>query len=149
MSVLVTGGAGYIGGHMVLGLGDAGEKIVVIDNLSTGFALEGRAAAERRLSSVISATSDLIAKVIDGASNRRDRAFCRQDRGAGIGHRPTRLLSQQYGEGPQPDRMRGGKGRAQLHLLLDRRRLWRDDVRGGRRRRRPSTRCRLMGALSS
>jgi UDP-glucose 4-epimerase len=38
MSVLVTGGAGYIGGHMALGLVDAGEKIVVIDNLSTGFA---------------------------------------------------------------------------------------------------------------
>ena len=29
MSVLVTGGAGYIGGHMALGLTDAGEKIVV------------------------------------------------------------------------------------------------------------------------
>ena len=38
MSVLVTGGAGYIGGHMALGLVDAGEKIVVVDNLSTGFA---------------------------------------------------------------------------------------------------------------
>ena len=37
MSVLVTGGAGYIGGHMVLGLRDAGEKVVVLDNLSTGF----------------------------------------------------------------------------------------------------------------
>ncbi len=37
MSVLVTGGAGYIGSHMVLELADAGESVVVIDNLSTGF----------------------------------------------------------------------------------------------------------------
>ena len=37
MSVLVTGGAGYIGSHMVLELLDAGESVVVIDNLVTGF----------------------------------------------------------------------------------------------------------------
>jgi len=37
MTVLVTGGAGYIGSHMVLELVDAGEDVVVIDNLSTGF----------------------------------------------------------------------------------------------------------------
>jgi UDP-glucose 4-epimerase len=37
MSVLVTGGAGYIGSHMVHALVDAGERVVVIDNLSTGF----------------------------------------------------------------------------------------------------------------
>ena len=37
MAVLVTGGAGYIGGHMVLGLLDTGEIAVVLDNLSTGF----------------------------------------------------------------------------------------------------------------
>lgn len=38
MNVLVTGGAGYVGGHMVLGLLDAGHTPVVVDNLSTGFA---------------------------------------------------------------------------------------------------------------
>lgn len=37
MSVLVTGGAGYIGSHMVHELVEAGEDVVVVDNLSTGF----------------------------------------------------------------------------------------------------------------
>ncbi|MGB7285569.1 MAG: UDP-glucose 4-epimerase GalE [Salaquimonas sp.] len=37
MTILVTGGAGYIGSHMVLELLDQGEKVVVIDNLVTGF----------------------------------------------------------------------------------------------------------------
>jgi len=36
--VLVTGGAGYIGSHAVLALRDAGWPVVVIDNLTTGFA---------------------------------------------------------------------------------------------------------------
>src|SRR6185503_20695894 len=38
MTVLVTGGAGYIGSHTVHALVDAGERVVVLDNLSTGFA---------------------------------------------------------------------------------------------------------------
>ncbi|WP_414902629.1 UDP-glucose 4-epimerase GalE [Sphingomonas flavalba] len=36
-TVLVTGGAGYIGSHAVLALRDAGWPVVVIDNLTTGF----------------------------------------------------------------------------------------------------------------
>ena len=37
MSVLVTGGAGYIGSHMVWELLDSGQSVVVLDRLSTGF----------------------------------------------------------------------------------------------------------------
>lgn len=37
MSILITGGAGYIGSHVVRQLGDCGERVVVLDNLSTGF----------------------------------------------------------------------------------------------------------------
>jgi UDP-glucose 4-epimerase len=37
MTVLVSGGAGYIGSHMVLELLDAGEDVVIVDDLSTGF----------------------------------------------------------------------------------------------------------------
>ena len=36
MAVLVTGGAGYIGSHMAYALVDAAERVVVLDNLSTG-----------------------------------------------------------------------------------------------------------------
>ncbi len=37
MAILVSGGAGYIGSHMVLELLDRGKKVVVLDDLSTGF----------------------------------------------------------------------------------------------------------------
>lgn len=71
MAVLVTGGAGYIGSHMVLRLCDAGEAVVVLDNLSTGFdwavdhratlaegsagdmELVGRLVAEHRIDAVV------------------------------------------------------------------------------------------------
>ena len=36
MTVLVTGGAGYIGSHMTYALLDRGERVVVLDNLTTG-----------------------------------------------------------------------------------------------------------------
>src|ERR1700674_4267242 len=36
-SILVTGGAGYIGSHVVRQLGEAAEKVIVLDNLGRGF----------------------------------------------------------------------------------------------------------------
>lgn len=36
-NILVTGGAGYIGSHVVRQLGERGESVVTLDNLSTGF----------------------------------------------------------------------------------------------------------------
>ncbi len=62
MTVLVTGGAGYIGSHMVHALVEAGESVVVIDNLSTGFSeflpdgiplLVGDAGDERLVGNII------------------------------------------------------------------------------------------------
>ena len=37
MNILVIGGAGYIGSHMVRLLDSVGHKVWVLDNLSTGF----------------------------------------------------------------------------------------------------------------
>ena len=37
MTVLVTGGAGHIGSHMVFELADVGERVIVLDKPSTGF----------------------------------------------------------------------------------------------------------------
>jgi UDP-glucose 4-epimerase len=63
MTVLVTGGAGYIGSHMVLALVDRGEKVVVVDDFSTGFAWavpEGVPVVEGDV-----ADSDLVARTIE------------------------------------------------------------------------------------
>jgi len=62
MAVLVTGGAGYIGSHMVWELLDAGEEVVVIDRLSTGF--DWAVAPEARLVVGDVADRDLVSTVM-------------------------------------------------------------------------------------
>jgi UDP-glucose 4-epimerase len=62
MAILITGGAGYIGSHMVLELVDSGEDIVVLDNLSTG----NRGAVAREVPLIVGDTGDqlLVDRVI-------------------------------------------------------------------------------------
>jgi UDP-glucose 4-epimerase len=62
MTVLVTGGAGYIGSHMVHELADAGERVVVLDNLSTGFSW----AVAEKVPLIVGETGDhaLVARLI-------------------------------------------------------------------------------------
>ncbi|MDP8995561.1 MAG: UDP-glucose 4-epimerase GalE [Pseudomonadota bacterium] len=62
MAVLVTGGAGYIGSHMVLALTDANEKVVVLDNLSTGF--EWAIAPQAKLVKGDIADEELVGQII-------------------------------------------------------------------------------------
>ena len=112
MTVLVTGGAGYIGGHMVLALLDAGESVVVLDNLSTGFAWAVPPAARLVVGDIGDAA--LVDAAHRGAWRRRHRAFRRQDRRAGIGRRSARLLPQQHGQGAQPHRMRGAQAASSI-----------------------------------
>src|SRR5258706_4690581 len=85
MSILVTGGAGYIGSHMVHALVESGESVVVLDNLSTGFkwaipkgaelfigetgddALATRLIAEREVSAIIHFAASIV--VTDSVAN--------------------------------------------------------------------------------
>jgi UDP-glucose 4-epimerase len=62
VAVLVTGGAGYIGSHMVLALTDRGEDTVVLDNLSTG--VRANVAAGARFVEGNIGDAALVAKII-------------------------------------------------------------------------------------
>jgi len=62
VAILVTGGAGYIGSHMVWKLLDEGEDVVVIDRLSTGF--EWAVAPEAELVVGDIGDADLVENVI-------------------------------------------------------------------------------------
>jgi UDP-glucose 4-epimerase len=64
MSVLATGGAGYIGSHLSHRLADLGEPAVVLDNLSTGF----RWAVQKRTTPLVVGDigdQDLVSRIID------------------------------------------------------------------------------------
>src|SRR4051812_289312 len=64
MPVLITGGAGYIGSHMTYTLLDRGEKVVVLDNLTTG--VRGLVSPEAIFVEGDVADQGLIADIIKG-----------------------------------------------------------------------------------
>ncbi len=64
LPVLVTGGAGYIGSHVVLALVDAGWPVAVIDNLSTGFRWAVPESVPFHLGDIEDA--ELLARIIEG-----------------------------------------------------------------------------------
>jgi len=69
--VLVTGGAGFIGSHLVEALAARGDEVVVIDNLSTGRA-DNLAACEDRVTLIDSGVADALASMAPS-----DRTFDR------------------------------------------------------------------------
>ena len=91
MTVLVTGGAGYIGSHMVQALAEAGESVVVIDNLSTGFS----AFLPEGVPLFIGDAGDenLVEGVIAAARRREHHSFRRLGRGAGFDARSARPIT--------------------------------------------------------
>ncbi len=83
MTVLVTGGAGYIGSHMVLALTDAGEDVVVLDNLSTGYwwAISPKA----KLIEGDIGDEALLTRLMSEQQVRRHHSFRGLHRGSGFG----------------------------------------------------------------
>ena len=119
-TILVTGGAGYIGSHTVLQLRARGERVVVLDNLYTGFR-----------QSVLD-TPLIVANVgrpRQGAARRcapwrrHGDALRRAHHRARIGHRSAQVLRQQYLLHAQPPAVLPGGGRAAFRVLLHRRRV--------------------------
>jgi len=68
MRVLVTGGAGFIGHHLVAALLDRGAEVVVIDDLSTGWI--------GRLSNVLERITMVEASILDDDALHRSLAGC-------------------------------------------------------------------------
>ena len=146
MTILVTGGAGYIGSHMVHALSDAGERVVVLDNLSTGF--DGRCQARFPSSSARPATRRWSPASLPNTRVDAIIHFAASIVVPGFGCRSARLLPQQYGELARADRLRRQVWHQALHLLLDCGGLRQSRQGSDRRRRSRQRRCRLMAPPS-
>ena len=117
MSVLVTGGGGYIGSHMVWNLVDADERVVVLDNLTTGFAWA--IAPEAMLVEGDIADQPLVERLIEENEVDAIIHFAGSIIVPEIGQQPLGLLSQQHRQVAGADRIGGPRTGAPFHLLLD------------------------------
>ena len=74
MDVLVTGGAGFIGSHTCVELIDAGHTVIVVDDLSAGYA-----AAVDRVGEITGTRPLLeVADITDAAATRWNRPGSRR-----------------------------------------------------------------------
>ncbi len=137
MAVLVTGGAGYIGSAFVGQLLDAGEQVVVLDDLSRGHRAGRRSSgdASRRDGP---ATGALVTRLVREHGDRRLRALRRLRLRRRVRHRAGALLRQQLHPGGGALRVAGPGGGEARRLLLHLRHL-----------RRPAARCRSPRATRS
>ncbi len=90
MTILVTGGAGYIGSHTVYALLDRGDEVVVLDNLSTG--VRAQVGEGARFVQGDIANSALVKRPRFRAPGRRRHSLRGVHRRAGLGCGSPRLL---------------------------------------------------------
>ena len=134
MTVLVTGGAGYIGSHTVHALVDAGERVLSCSTICPP-ALPPRCPSRCCRSSATSATSALVAALIEEHKVDAIIHFAGSIVVPEFDEGSARLLPQQHRQLARADRGRGQGRRAAFHLLLDRRGLRQSGARAGRRGR--------------
>ena len=94
--ILVTGGAGYIGSHIVRELSDAGEEVVVLDDLSTGHrgAVAGVSFVEADVADRFQSLTPLIQRTRSQQCLRRlsPRMAQRGSRRVGTSHVPSPVI---------------------------------------------------------